>query len=103
MEKCSFCVQRIQGAKLTAKKESRPVKDGEVATACQQACPADAITFGNVNDKESKIYKLRNQEQTHRGYHVLELLHTLPNITYLAKVRNKDEEDFFQEEPQHTL
>lgn len=103
MEKCTFCVQRLQDAKLKAKKESRPVKDGEAVTACQQACPADAITFGNVNDKESSIYKLRDQEQTHRGYHVLELLHTLPNITYLAKVRNKDEEDFFHEEPQHSL
>jgi molybdopterin-containing oxidoreductase family iron-sulfur binding subunit len=103
MEKCTFCVQRLQDAKLKAKKLSRPIKDGEAVTACQQACPADAITFGNVNDKESKIYKLRNEEQTARGYYVLELLHTLPNITYLAKVRNKDEEDFFHEEPQHSL
>jgi molybdopterin-containing oxidoreductase family iron-sulfur binding subunit len=103
MEKCTFCVQRLQDAKLKAKKLSRPIKDGEAVTACQQACPADAIVFGDVNDKESKIYKLRNQEQTHRGYYVLELLHTLPNITYLAKVRNKDEEDFFQEGIQHSL
>jgi molybdopterin-containing oxidoreductase family iron-sulfur binding subunit len=103
MEKCTFCVQRLQDAKLKAKKLGRPIKDGEAVTACQQACPADAIVFGDVNDKESQIFKLRNQEQTHRGYYVLELLHTLPNITYLAKIRNKDEEDFFHEEVQHSL
>jgi molybdopterin-containing oxidoreductase family iron-sulfur binding subunit len=103
MEKCTFCVQRLQDAKLKAKKLSRPMKDGEAVTACQQACPADAISFGDVNDKESKIFKLRNEEQTNRGYYVLELLHTLPNITYLAKVRNKDEEDFFHEGVQHSL
>lgn len=103
MEKCSFCVQRLQSAKLDAKKEGRPVKDGEAVTACQQACPAEAIVFGNVNDKESRIYKLRHEEQTHRGYHVLEVLHTLPNITYLAKIRNKDPKDFFHEELQHSL
>lgn len=98
MEKCMFCVQRLQIAKLNAKKEGRPVKDGEAVTACQQACPADAIVFGDINDKESKIYKVTQQEQTHRGYHVLELLHTLPSITYLAKVRNKDQEDFYKDE-----
>lgn len=104
MEKCMFCVQRLQIAKLNAKKESRPMHDGEAVTACQQACPADAITFGNINDKSSKIYKIVNEEQTHRGYHVLELLHTLPSITYLAKIRNKDPEDFFHvEEFQHSL
>ncbi len=103
MEKCMFCVQRLQIAKLNAKKAGRPVKDGEAKTACQQACPANAISFGNINDKDSEIYKITKEEQTTRGYHVLELLHTLPNITYLAKVRNKDQEDFFHEEPQHTL
>lgn len=104
MEKCMFCVQRLQLAKLDAKKEARPLRDGEAVTACQQACPADAITFGNINDKNSRIYKMTKVEQTTRGYHVLELLHTLPNITYLAKIRNKDQEDFFHlEEPQHTL
>lgn len=91
MEKCTFCVQRLQEAKLTAKKEGRPVKDGEARTACQQACPTDAILFGNVNDKTSNIYKLRTQEQKERMYYVLEQIHTLPNINYLAKVRNTDE------------
>lgn len=90
MEKCSFCVQRLQDAKLTAKKEARPLRDGEARTACQQACATDAIVFGNVNDKESAIYKLRNQEQPERVFYVLEHLHTLPNINYLSKVRNND-------------
>jgi molybdopterin-containing oxidoreductase family iron-sulfur binding subunit len=90
MEKCSFCVQRLQDAKLTAKKAGRPMKDGEAKTACQVACSADAIVFGNVNDKESRIAKLRNEEQTNRMYYVLEQIHTLPSINYLAKIRNKD-------------
>lgn len=90
MEKCSFCVQRLQDGKLAAKKAGRPMKDGEAKTACQQACAADAIVFGNVHDKESRIYKVRNEEQEHRTYYVLEHLHVLPSISYLAKIRNKD-------------
>ncbi|HMT34285.1 MAG TPA: TAT-variant-translocated molybdopterin oxidoreductase [Chitinophagaceae bacterium] len=88
MEKCSFCVQRLQGAKATAKKQGRTMKDGEAKVACQQACPADAIVFGNVNDKESAIYKLRYEEQKERVFHVLEDIHTLPNVNYLSKIRN---------------
>lgn len=91
MEKCSFCVQRLQDAKLTAKKLGRPLKDGEARTACQQACPTDAIVFGNVNDKDSAIYKLRTQQQRERTFYVLEQIHTLPNVNYLAKVRNTTE------------
>jgi molybdopterin-containing oxidoreductase family iron-sulfur binding subunit len=90
MEKCSFCVQRLQEAKLTAKKDNRPLRDGEARTACQQACPTDAILFGNVNDKESAIYALRRKDQVERTYYVLEDLHTLPNVNYLSKVRNTD-------------
>ena len=90
MEKCSFCVQRLQDAKLAAKKAGRPVKDGEAKTACQQACAADAIVFGNVNDKESRVFKIRNEEQTERLFYVLEETHTLPSVNYLAKIRNKD-------------
>jgi MoCo/4Fe-4S cofactor protein with predicted Tat translocation signal len=94
MEKCSFCVQRLQDGKLKAKKESRPLKSGEngeydVKTACQQACPADAIVFGNVNDKESAVYQHR-QENKGRLFYTLEMIHTLPNVSYLAKVRNND-------------
>ena len=91
MEKCTFCVQRLQEAKLTAKKLARPLKDGEARTACQMACPTDAITFGNVNDKESNIYKLRKQDQIERTFYVLEHIHTLPNVNYLARIRNTEE------------
>ncbi|MBS1782894.1 MAG: TAT-variant-translocated molybdopterin oxidoreductase [Bacteroidetes bacterium] len=90
MEKCTFCVQRLQDAKLHAKKEGRPLQDGEAKTACQQACPTDAILFGNVNDRTSAIYKLRAQEQVHRKFYVLEQLHTLPNVNYLSLIRNTD-------------
>jgi MoCo/4Fe-4S cofactor protein with predicted Tat translocation signal len=90
MEKCSFCVQRCQEGKLNAKKEDRPLRDLEVKTACMQACPTHAIMFGNVNDKDSKIAKLRAREQKERKFYVLEELHTLPNLNYLEKIRNTD-------------
>src|SRR5665213_3231932 len=88
MEKCSFCVQRLQEGKLNAKKEDSPLKDLAVKTACMQACPTNAIMFGNVNDKDSKISKLRTREQKERKFYVLEELHTLPNVNYLEKIRN---------------
>ena len=95
MEKCSFCVQRLQEGKLKAKKESRPLKTGangeyDVKTACMQACPANAIVFGNINDKESTLYKHREDNEG-RLFYVIEMLHTLPNVSYLAKVRNTDQ------------
>lgn len=90
IEKCSFCVQRLQEAKLNAKKESRPMVDADVKTACQQACPTGAIVFGNVNDKESHIHKLRTEDAKLRTFYALEHLHVLPNVGYLAKVRNTD-------------
>ncbi len=90
IEKCSFCVQRLQAAKLDAKKENRELKDGDAKTACQTACPTNAIVFGNANDKSSSITKVRN-DNPQRAYYVLEQLHVLPNVTYLAKVRNTDE------------
>jgi molybdopterin-containing oxidoreductase family iron-sulfur binding subunit len=94
IEKCTFCVQRLQDGKLKAKKESRPLKSGQngefdVKTACQQACPTDAIVFGNVNDKASAVYQHRADNQG-RMFYVLEMIHTLPNVSYLAKVRNTD-------------
>ncbi len=92
MEKCSFCVQRLQEGKLNAKKEDRPLKDQEVKTACMQACPTHAIMFGDVNDKDSKIAQLRTREQKERKYYVLEELHVLSNVNYLVKVRNTDRE-----------
>ncbi len=92
IEKCSFCVQRTQEGKLKAKKESRPLKTGgnnewDVKTACQQSCPTNAIVFGNVNDSKSGISKNR-VENFKRSFYSLEQLHTLPNVNYLAKVRN---------------
>lgn len=91
MEKCSFCVQRLQDGKLAAKKAGRPLIDGEVKTACQQACASDCIKFGNVNDPNSEVYKLRFNEQKERVFYVLEQIHTLPNVNYLAKIRNTEE------------
>ena len=90
MEKCSFCVQRLQEAKLESKKLGEPLKDGVARTACQQSCPTNAILFGNVNDSNSAISHLRKHEQKERTYYVLEEIHTLPNVNYLSKVRNTD-------------
>jgi molybdopterin-containing oxidoreductase family iron-sulfur binding subunit len=82
-------VQRIQEAKITADKENRAIRDGEIVTACQQACPAGAITFGNINDKSSKVAKLRNSE---RSYSVLADLNTRPRTEYIAAVLNPNPE-----------
>jgi Fe-S-cluster-containing dehydrogenase component len=92
MEKCSFCVQKLQAAKLDAKKENRMLKDGDARTACQMACSADAIVFGNLRDPKSEVMKMHN-ENPKRSFAVLEQLHTLPNITYFAKLRNTNEMD----------
>ncbi len=89
IEKCSFCVQRLQAAKLDAKKDSRPMVDSDIKVACQQSCPTNAISFGNANDKHSAITKVR-VENPNRSFYVLEQLHVLPNVTYLAKVRNTE-------------
>jgi molybdopterin-containing oxidoreductase family iron-sulfur binding subunit len=90
MEKCSMCVQRIQAGKLAAKREKRKVVDGEVVTACASACPADAITFGDLNDSTSEVSKLIESElETGRAYNVLAELNVSPNVWYLTKVRNK--------------
>jgi molybdopterin-containing oxidoreductase family iron-sulfur binding subunit len=85
MEKCSFCIQRIQEAKSEARREGRLVGDGEVATACQQSCPANAIVFGNLKDPESRVAKLA---ATPRAYSVLEELNVRPSVRYLAHVHN---------------
>ena len=90
IEKCSFCVQRLQETKLEAKKKQDPTLVRNVKVACMQACPTNAISFGNVNDRESDVYKIRNVEQKNRSFYVLEQLHVLPNVSYLAKVRNTD-------------
>jgi molybdopterin-containing oxidoreductase family iron-sulfur binding subunit len=86
MEKCTFCVQRIRRARIDARAEDRPIRDGEIVTACQQTCPADAIVFGNLNDPTSEVNRIR-REQAARGYGALAELNTYPNITYLSRVR----------------
>jgi molybdopterin-containing oxidoreductase family iron-sulfur binding subunit len=88
MEKCSYCVQRIQEAKIKTEKESRRIMDGEILTACQQACPTQAITFGDLNDKTSKVAK---QQALQRNYGLLDDLNTRPRTTYLGYVRNSNE------------
>jgi molybdopterin-containing oxidoreductase family iron-sulfur binding subunit len=85
MEKCSYCVQRLNAAKIGARLEGREVRDGEIQTACQQACPARAIEFGNLRDPASRVNEAKRQE---REYSLLDELHTKPRTTYLAKLRN---------------
>ncbi len=89
MEKCSYCVQRIEEAKIEADKENRLIRDGEVVSACQQACPADAIVFGNKNDPNSRVSKMRANQ---RNYQVIADLNTRPRTTYMAEVLNLNQE-----------
>jgi molybdopterin-containing oxidoreductase family iron-sulfur binding subunit len=90
MEKCSFCIQRIEAARQPAKDEGRPIGDGEVQTACQQSCPTSAITFGNSKDPKSAVVAKAGDEQ--RAYHSLQVLNTRPAITYLKQVRRVADE-----------
>jgi len=89
MEKCTYCVQRISNARLEAEKQNRPIRDGEVVTACQAVCPSEAIVFGDINDKNSRVAKLKAQP---RNYAILGELNTRPRTTYLAAVRNPNPE-----------
>jgi len=96
MEKCTYCVQRITHARIEAEKQNSAdenghvkIPDGSLLTACQQACPSDAIVFGDMNDKNSRVSKLKASE---RNYGLLEDLNTRPRITYIAAVRNPNPE-----------
>jgi MoCo/4Fe-4S cofactor protein with predicted Tat translocation signal len=101
IEKCSFCVQRIQEGKLTAKKERRRPLPNEIQSACAQACPTDAIIFGDMNNPESTISKVLATELSERAFHVLEEINVRPQIAYLTKIRNKEAEPK-QESAQHS-
>lgn len=90
MEKCTFCIQRIMEARQNAIKENRELKGSDVKTACQSACPADAIVFGDMNDPNSAVSKYRNHDL---AYYVLEDLNIKPNVTYIAKLRNTHSEE----------
>ena len=85
MEKCSMCIQKTQKTILDAKLDGRPIEDGEFQTACSNACSNGAMTFGDINDKESEITKLKEND---RMYHLLESVGTKPNVMYQTKVRN---------------
>ena len=86
MEKCTFCIQRIQRGKEDAAQEGRPLADGDVQPACVQSCPAEAMVFGDLNDPESKVSRLA---QSGRATRLLEELGTKPKVFYLAEGRSK--------------
>ena len=89
MEKCTYCVQRINNVRIDAEKQNRPIRDGEIVTACEAACPSEAIRFGNANDPNSRVAKLKAQQ---RNYTLLGELNSRPRTTYLAAVRNPNPE-----------
>jgi Fe-S-cluster-containing dehydrogenase component len=89
MEKCTYCVQRINNVRIDAEKQNRPIRDNEIVTACESACPSEAIVFGNANDPNSRVAKLKAQQ---RNYSILAEINARPRTTYLAAVRNPNSE-----------
>jgi molybdopterin-containing oxidoreductase family iron-sulfur binding subunit len=85
MEKCTYCVQRINKVRIDARNEGRAPRDGEIRTACEQACPAQAIVFGDVNDPQSRVSRLKREP---RNYGLLADLNTRPRTSYLGSVKN---------------
>jgi molybdopterin-containing oxidoreductase family iron-sulfur binding subunit len=85
MEKCTFCVQRIQGVKIVQKNKKEPIVDGSIQTACEQACPSGAIVFGDLNDPKSRV---RAAQKVHRAYELLQELNNRPRVNYLARISN---------------
>jgi molybdopterin-containing oxidoreductase family iron-sulfur binding subunit len=91
MEKCTYCIQRITAGRIASEKDERRIKDGEVKTACQQACPTDAIIFGDINDPNSRVSRIKKQpdgKRNPRDYAMLAELNTRPRTTYIAAIRN---------------
>ena len=101
MEKCTYCTQRIASARIEAEKDKRNIRDGEIMTACQSVCPTDAIVFGDMNDPNSQVTKLKSD---HRNYVVLNELNTQPRTTYLASLKNQNREmpDYITRETKET-
>ena len=89
MEKCTYCVQRINAVRIESEKADRRIADGEIKTACQQTCPTEAIVFGDLNDPKSKVSQMAKEE---RNYSLLAELNTRPRTTYMAAVRNVNPE-----------
>jgi molybdopterin-containing oxidoreductase family iron-sulfur binding subunit len=89
MEKCTYCTQRIAAARIEAQKDGRPIADGEVVTACQAACPTDAIVFGDLNDPNSQVVNIKKDP---RNYKLLNELNTQPRTTYMSELKNQNPE-----------
>jgi molybdopterin-containing oxidoreductase family iron-sulfur binding subunit len=89
MEKCTYCIQRINAARITAELEQRKIREGEVVPACAQVCPVEAITFGDMNDSRSRLMRMKRSPL---NYWMLGELNTQPRTTYLAKLRNLSSE-----------